>query len=130
MAGVTSPLFVYGTLRHKARRSRFGLLGAKATFVSRASTRGRLVDLGEYPGLIAACHPDDWVRGEVFALRDPAGTLARLDAYEGSAFRRSCAEVVLEGGQQLKAWVYLYTGVVPRGRMIASGDYLDPDETP
>lgn len=130
MTGLTSLLFVYGTLRQEARRSRFGLLGAKARFIGRARTRGRLFDLGEYPGLIAASHPDDWVRGEVYALSDPAGTLARLDAYEGPAFGRSCAEVVLDGGQQLGAWVYMYAGTIPRGRMIASGDYLDPDETP
>lgn len=127
MAGVTSRLFVYGTLRRECRHSRYGLLGTKAAFVARARMRGRLVDLGEYPGLVSARNSDDWVRGEVYALHDPARTLARLDAYEGSAFRRTCAEAVQDCGRKIRAWVYVYEGTIRRGRMIASGDYLDSD---
>jgi gamma-glutamylcyclotransferase (GGCT)/AIG2-like uncharacterized protein YtfP len=125
--GVTSRLFVYGTLRRDCRHGRPGLLGSKAEFVALARMRGRLADLGRYPGLVSACGSDDWVRGEVYALQDPVRTLARLDAYEGSAFRRICAEAVQDCGRKIRTWVYVYEGAVPRGRMIPSGDYLDPD---
>lgn len=125
--GVTSRLFVYGTLRRDCRHGRFELVGTNAEFVAPARMRGRLVDLGRYPGLVSPRGPDDWVRGEVYALHDPVHTLARLDAYEGSAFRRICAEAVQDCGRKIRTWVYVYEGPFPRGRMIASGDYLDPD---
>lgn len=122
-------LFVYGTLRKDSRNSRFDLLGTQARFLGRARMRGRLVDLGEYPGLIPPRNADDWVRGEVYALSDPGGTLSRLDEYEGCAaespvFRRNLGRAVFDSGRKLSAWVYVYTGVVPCKGFIASGDYL------
>lgn len=122
-------LFVYGTLRRDSRNSRFGLFGRQARFLGRARMRGRLVDLGEYPGLIPSGNTDDWVRGEVYALNDPGDTLLRLDEYEGcaaesSTFRRELGHAVLDSGRKLSVWVYVYTGAVPRKGLIASGDYL------
>jgi gamma-glutamylcyclotransferase (GGCT)/AIG2-like uncharacterized protein YtfP len=132
---MTNRLFVYGTLRQESRDSRLLLIGAKARLVDLARMRGRLVELGEYPGLVPARAADDWVRGEVYALHHPASTLARLDEYEGCAagttgasmFRRIIGEAVLDSGRRTRAWVYVYEGTILRKRVILSGDYLDPD---
>jgi gamma-glutamylcyclotransferase (GGCT)/AIG2-like uncharacterized protein YtfP len=128
-------LFVYGTLRRRGRGSRFTLLGPGARLIGLARMRGRLVDLGDYPGLVPPKNPEDWVRGEVYALPEPADTLRRLDEYEGCAdpvassagFRRIMAEAELDSGRMTRAWVYLYEGKSHRARFIASGDFLRPD---
>jgi gamma-glutamylcyclotransferase (GGCT)/AIG2-like uncharacterized protein YtfP len=128
-------LFVYGTLRRHGRGSRFGLLGSGVRQIGFARMRGRLVDLGDYPGLVPPKNPEDWVRGEVYVLAQPADTLRRLDEYEGCAepaarsagFRRLMGEAELDSGRTTWAWVYAYEGKILRARLIASGDYLHPD---
>lgn len=130
-------LFVYGTLRSDSQDSRFELIGLAARFVSRARMRGRLVDLGPYPGLIPPTSGDDRVCGQVYVLSNPGGTLARLDKYEGcapgtgeahGAFRRALGDAVLESGRKVSAWVYVYQGPVAGKNIIVSGDYLDRGE--
>ena len=72
-----------------------------------------------YPGATPSNGPNDWVRGEVFRLNQPAKTLAALDAYEGPQFGRAPQRVYLASGMTL-AWVYLYRGN-PTGTRIISG---------
>jgi gamma-glutamylcyclotransferase (GGCT)/AIG2-like uncharacterized protein YtfP len=133
----TNRLFVYGTLRSDSQDSQFDLIGLAGRFVSRARMRGRLVNLGQYPGLIPPRSTDDWVRGEVYVLRDPGGTLARLDRYEGCAsgtgrengsFRRALGDAVLESRRKVCTWVYVYEGPVSGKSIIVSGDYVDRGE--
>jgi gamma-glutamylcyclotransferase (GGCT)/AIG2-like uncharacterized protein YtfP len=130
---VTAPrIFVYGSLRRDAPGSRHELLGADAEFLGHGRVRGRLLDLGAYPGLVAAVTRADWVRGELHAIPD-GRALARLDAYEDydprrpeqSLFLRREAKVALDSGEVVAAWVYVYAGAAARGRRIVSGDYLD-----
>jgi gamma-glutamylcyclotransferase (GGCT)/AIG2-like uncharacterized protein YtfP len=130
---VTAPrLFVYGSLRRDVPRSRHELLGADAEFLGHGRVRGRLLDLGAYPGLVAAVAREEWVRGELHAIPSRRA-LARLDAYEDydprrperSLFLRREANVALDSGEVVAAWVYVYAGAVTRGRRIVSGDYLD-----
>lgn len=104
---MTDLLFVYGTLR-AACRSAMGceqrqILARESRLIGPGWVRGRLFDLGEYPGLVLA--PDhastdltsahragaqgadadarDHVFGDVIALTNPADSLFWLDAYEG-----------------------------------------------
>lgn len=130
---MTTPrLFVYGSLRRDAPGSRHELLGEAAEFLGHGRVRGRLLDLGAYPGLVAAVTRAEWVRGELHAIPGQRA-LARLDAYEDynprrperSLFLRREARVELDSGEVVAAWVYVYAGAVARGRRIASGDYLD-----
>jgi gamma-glutamylcyclotransferase (GGCT)/AIG2-like uncharacterized protein YtfP len=125
-------LFVYGSLRRDAPGGRSELLGAGAKFLGRGRVRGRLLDLGDYPGLVRAVTRDDRVRGELYSISGRR-TLAELDAYEDydprhpeqSLFLRRESRIELDSGETTTAWVYLYAGPVARGRRIASGDYLD-----
>ena len=130
---MTDRLFVYGTLRKDVPNSMFHLLAGEAKFVGRAHAQGRLLNLGEYPGLVPSGGSGSHVHGEVYALDDAARTLARLDEYERCGpsdpepheFERVEMEVVLESGKGVSAWVYLYTGSTTGKQEILSGDYSD-----
>jgi gamma-glutamylcyclotransferase (GGCT)/AIG2-like uncharacterized protein YtfP len=59
-------------------------------------------------------------------LHDPAASLASLDAYEGGEFERQVVTVLLDSGQAVEAWAYVYTRETQGRARIASGDYLAP----
>jgi gamma-glutamylcyclotransferase (GGCT)/AIG2-like uncharacterized protein YtfP len=118
-------LFVYGTLRRGAPMH--GLLERDVAWVGAARIRGRLYDLGPFPGLTDGGR-NDFVQGELYriAARDPAQLLDALDRYEGRAFSRVVREVEPAEGAALEAFVYLFAGSLRGRRRIASGDYLNP----
>jgi len=62
------------------------------------------------------------VTGEVYSVDD--ATLKRLDQLEGhpDAYRREQAEVVLEDGTELIAWIYFFD--TAEGNLVESGDFL------
>lgn len=93
-------------------------LGGEASFLGTARTRGRLIDLGKYPGLVIDDCAESFVGGDLFALHDPAAILASLDDYEGCGardmppfeFERRVIDALRENGSHTRAWVYAYTG--------------------
>lgn len=122
MTETVERLFVYGTLMRRHPRSMFHLLGDRARFLGDARTRGRLVDLGDYPGLVPSDDANAWVAGEVYEVRPSSGIWDRLDRYEGCAagtpepheFERVVRRVVLDSGEAVEAWVYLHVGASER----------------
>ena len=117
-------LFVYGTLQSDFTRNRFARrLQREGILMGRAKIPGRLYGLKRYPGLRPAQNAQDWVYGEVYRLLRPAATLAVLDAYEDSAYRRVLRTVILEDSRQIRCWVYLFSTPLPRHRQIASGSW-------
>lgn len=118
----TCCLFVYGTLRSGQPNS--PRLGG-ATLLGSGTVTGTLVNLGDYPGLVPG---DSVVVGELYRL--PTAALDRIDALEGydpddpdsSLFVRQEKSVVMESGQSLVAWTYLWPH--RGGESIASGDWL------
>ena len=130
---MTAPgLFVYGSLRRDVPGGRQDLLAAVAGFRGHGRVRGRLLDLGDYPGLVATVRRDEWVRGELYTLPGP-NALQALDRYEDydaarperSLFVRRMTTVRLDAGARARAWVYEYAGPSGRARRIPSGDYVD-----
>jgi gamma-glutamylcyclotransferase (GGCT)/AIG2-like uncharacterized protein YtfP len=117
-------LFVYGTLRRGAPMH--GLLEPGARFVGPARFRGRLYDLGAFPGVVASRRAADVVHGELFELTgpDPEAALDALDRYEGRFFHRVEVDVETAERGVERAWIYLYRGELARSRRIASGDFL------
>jgi|SRR6516165_437885 len=108
-------LFVYGTLRKGSSHPMAVFLARQARFVGEGKTRGRLLDLGSYPGMVEAASSDDWVDGDVFELIDAESTLAALDRYEGCdranpLYERRHTLVTLSTGVELAAWYYHYCG--------------------
>jgi gamma-glutamylcyclotransferase (GGCT)/AIG2-like uncharacterized protein YtfP len=124
--------FVYGTLmggesRHRYMK-RFGVLETKE-----ATTPGRLLHLGSYPGLVQPGHPDCRVRGEFVRLREPLAALEVLDKVEGfegfgrpgSLYERIWVQVAFAQPHQGFgwAWSYRYAGDCDRFPDIPSGNW-------
>jgi gamma-glutamylcyclotransferase (GGCT)/AIG2-like uncharacterized protein YtfP len=84
---------------------------------------GRLYGLKRYPGLRPPQSHDDWVSGEVYRLRLPVPTLETLDAYEASEYRRVRQLATLEGGLQVRCWVYVFWHPLARHRRVESGTW-------
>jgi len=112
-------LFVYGTLR--PGRAPREIADAVSTLepVGAGTVRGRMYDLGAYPGVVLGGDGSGEVHGEVFTVPD-AAILARLDAYEDyrpldpgrSLFLRVQTAVMLASGAREVCWIYVYNGAV------------------
>ncbi len=100
-------LFAYGTLGPAGPEE-----VARRGWVTDA-IRGRLYDLGPYPGVVDVDDPGaGWVEGDVRPV-DRRELLESLDSYEGVAeglFRRVVATT--RGGRRV--WVYLYARPLPQ----------------
>lgn len=110
-------LFAYGTLMRGY--DLHAVLARGATAAGTATARGRLLDLGRYPGLIEGAGR---VHGEIYRLDDPE-LLPALDREEGYNFERRRAVVTLAGGRRVRAWLYRYRGPRQRAIPIPDGDY-------
>lgn len=138
-------LFVYGTLMaaagaHAMGRSQRERLQRESISLGPASVPGRLYDLGRYPGLVDDDGAATRVCGELVLLRDPAASLAWLDAYEGltgsgaavvdadraveggapDEYRRVERLVTCADGRTCTAWLYRYV-LDPAGRLPLPG---------
>ena len=123
-------LFVYGTLRRGEERHDV-LERLRAQPLGTGMVRGRLFDLGQYPGARPSEKSGARLAGEIYRLANPTRDLRILDSIEGfnparpkaGLFRRESAEVALAGGRWLYSWVYWLNGYRGPMRLIPSGDY-------
>ena len=123
------PLFVYGTLRPFVRIPMARWLTEAGVHLGTARTRGRLYDLGPYPGLVRARCRGDWVVGDLYRLTAPRAAFKVLDRYEGGPrgrgfprfARRRCA--VEWRGRRIAAWTYVYQPPIFSPHRVPSGDY-------
>ncbi|HEY8782324.1 MAG TPA: gamma-glutamylcyclotransferase family protein [Mucilaginibacter sp.] len=127
----SSYLFVYGTLLDESNP--FGaFLKECCSFYKKGKFKGKLFDLGEYPGAILGDGADHFVYGSIFLMNDPVETLKMLDDYEGfgnsqpqpNEFIRELAKVET-GDETLNCWAYLYNLPVEGHWHIESGDYRE-----
>ena len=143
-------LFVYGTLLSGLRED--WRKKVRAELVGEGTIKGRLYDLGDYPGVrLAGGRSAKFVRGELYRLGDPERATRILDQYEHyfpvapekSLFIRELVMVTLLGrpsepralasvpggtladGNKRRAWTYLYNRPVDHARLIPSGSYRD-----
>ena len=65
---MTHHLFVYGTLSPRHAPLEIAATVRRLRPVGQASVRGRLYDLGEYPGAVLSEKSRSVIRGEVFEL--------------------------------------------------------------
>lgn len=115
-------VFVYGTLRRGGSND-FRM--ANARFVAEGEVRGRLYRIDWYPGFVADENAGPVV-GDIFMV--DAETIAALDEFEGSEYRRVKIEVEVrdEAGAVSKeqAWIWEWLGATSESQRIAGGDWL------
>lgn len=118
-------VFVYGTLKRGQDHHDF-LAGQSFRGEARTVPGYRLVDLGEYPGLLPYPSDQDGVTGEVWWVDD--ATLARLDELEGlneGLYRRERIPLLPPfAGETVLTYVYAWgtTG----GPHIPGGTWIGP----
>ena len=122
---------MYGTLLGGRRPAAIARAAARLAALGPATVRGRLYDLGEYPGLVLDPAADE-VHGTILTVPDD-GVLAALDAYEGfepghpdrSLFVRTRVEATLGDGQAHECFVYVYNRDPAGAPRIVDGRYRD-----
>jgi gamma-glutamylcyclotransferase (GGCT)/AIG2-like uncharacterized protein YtfP len=100
------------------------LLEQQAALIGFGTFRGKLFDLGRYPGTTPSGVSTDRVIGEVYQLNTSQAALGILDQYEGQRFKRKRVAIALDNGKIVTAWIYLYKGAVKHRKLIPSGDYV------
>jgi gamma-glutamylcyclotransferase (GGCT)/AIG2-like uncharacterized protein YtfP len=123
-------LFVYGTLLDDSNEFA-AYMKHNCSFYSKGKFKGRLYDLGEYPGTVADEDYLNYVYGSIYKLNSPTA-LKHLDAYEGfgpdeeqpNLFIRKMLDVETNSGL-MNCWVYLYNLSADDFRLIESGDYVE-----
>jgi len=120
-------VFVYGTLRSAGAAGH--LLAAITTRTASAVLPGYALFGRNQPYPFVAPRKGSEVRGEVVWLepRTAASTLAELDHYEGTEYRRTSAVVELVGGDRVVAflWEAAGAGLLAEHERIVSGDWFD-----
>ena len=116
-AAVLKPvrLFVYGTLRPGLAQGRLAAQVKALRHLGSARVRGRLLDLGAYPGAVLDAGAAGEIVGELLEVTQ-ADLLAALDAYEGfdplrpqdSLFVRTEATARCEDGRETRCQIYVY----------------------
>lgn len=121
-------LFVYGSLLDK--QNEFGAyLNANCTFYAEGRFRGKLYDIGEYPGAILA-DVNNYVHGKIYRVNDAKQVFKQLDYYEGfgpeeaqpNLFTRELLTIEVVN-ETVECWMYLYNLPVDGLRLIESGIY-------
>ena len=123
----TEYLFVYGTLKRGGKSHGQLVRKRGVRFVGAARIRGELYKLdGEsFPGAIQTAAGDSFVKGHLFALRDPEETLASLDEFEGVSeglFRRELVNAWIRR-RRMKAWAYFYARPLMGASLVPTGMY-------
>ena len=114
-------VFVYGTLRRGGSND-FRM--ADSRFVVEGKVRGKLLRIDWYPGIVVDENAGPVV-GEVFMVS--AETIAALDEFEGSEYRRvKIAVEWVDAGESFtaEAWIWEWLGETREDQCIASGDWL------
>ena len=127
-------VFVYGSLRSGFQSTAYEYISRYFNFFGEAKVKGKLFDLGEYPGAVPT-QDDSFIRGELYIVKNEnefSWAIAQLDDYEGvlvepnekPLYRREIADIYVNDAI-VPAWIYWYNGDVSDKPVISSGDILD-----
>ncbi|HZI52173.1 MAG TPA: gamma-glutamylcyclotransferase family protein [Chitinophagaceae bacterium] len=127
-------VFVYGSLRSGFQSTAYEYISRYFNFFGDAKVKGKLFDLGEYPGAVPT-QEDTFIRGELYIVKNEnefSWAIAQLDDYEGvlvepnekPLYRREIADIYVNDAI-VPAWIYWYNGNVSDKPVISSGDILD-----
>ena len=122
-------LFVYGTLLDKDNEYAL-YLKDQSSFYAEGRVKGKLYDIGEYPGAVLTGNNSGYVYGVILKLGNVKEVLRRVDEYEGygegetwpNEFVRVATMVETSKGD-IDCWIYLYNFPVINLPHITSGKY-------
>lgn len=119
-------LIVYGTLMRGGSRHHL-LSGSETEFLAEGKIQAELFRLpgADYPGAVPTTKSGRYVHGEIYALKNSAPLLARLDEEEGcdeGLFCRQLVEVIAQG-KNLGAWTYFYAKSTAGAELIPNGKF-------
>ena len=126
---MTELLFVYGTLLPGMEPPAMSNLVRQFTLLGPATIRGRLYDIGPYPGVLL--DDDGIVRGQLVQV--PSLDLwQRLDRYEAcplpnsadGLFRRVTTKATRDGASPIECWVYVYNRDLTGATLVEGGCWL------
>ena len=126
LTGRDSLLFVYGTLRPFVDIPMAKWLRRAAHYVGPATMRGRLYDLGAYPGPARSARSRRFRRRRPVSRRAKSGacsTATSAVARGKARFVRARCVVRSLARRRKTAWVYRYCYAVVGAARISSGDY-------
>ena len=126
---VLNRIFVYGTLMKDESRY-LAIKNADFEFINGAFTKGKLLHLNDYPGLIF--DDKDQVSGELYQCDNINKRLSEIDQiegfhgyqYDGSLFNRVILKVEIKG-EFVWSWAYYFNG--KGGIEIPSGNWHERD---
>ena len=125
-------LFVYGTLRKGFSLLIPEKIAADIEWVGYSSVKGKLYDIGKYPGAVPDDSGDMFITGEIIKIKAPVTVFEFLDNYEdyddedlqASEYCRKKEWFSLEGGVRIEAWIYWYNFPVNNKKRIEENDYI------
>ena len=123
-------LFLYGTLLPVESPEEVADSVGDLRRIGPARIRGRLYDLGDYPGAIFDPASTTWIHGEIFEIPDNA-VLQAIDRYEEfddsnprtSLFIRTRVPARLRDGHDVESWAYLYNRDPGDAPLVTGGSY-------
>jgi gamma-glutamylcyclotransferase (GGCT)/AIG2-like uncharacterized protein YtfP len=125
-------LFLYGTLLPGEAPKEIAGIVSRFRRLGPAQVRGKLYDLGEFPGAVLDSSSRTMIHGELVVL--PAGekALEALDRYEEfdpsdlqkSLFVRKKAKIQMANGSSREGWIYVYNRHPGKAKRVRGGDYL------
>ena len=118
-------IVLYGSLMQRLKNRDQLNLAQSLNFHGQCKLKGRLYDLGAYPGLVL--NKEDIIYGELYKIVHPKA-LNILDEYErfddndssNSLYIRRCIQLVHPKQQ---AWVYVYNGDTSKKKRVESGSW-------
>lgn len=128
---MTEYLFIYGTLLPSEADDEIARIVKRLRRIGAAHVRGRLYNLGEYPGGVIDLSANTTIRGELVELPADKAILDALDRYEEfdpsrpqeSLFVRKKAKISLANGRKVEGWMYVYNRNPGNAPVIRGGNY-------
>jgi gamma-glutamylcyclotransferase (GGCT)/AIG2-like uncharacterized protein YtfP len=118
-------LFVYGTLLKQFDNEVLRPLKAQLQLAGQGLLKGKLYDLGQYPGYVEDALATGTVKGEVYHIEDAETVFSALDKYEGIEYSRKKKLVRLGDNKNIRCWVYVYQQKISaEHKRIMNGDYI------
>ncbi len=124
-------LFVYGSLLN-ADNEFAVYLNNSASLFSTGKIKGKLYDIGDYPGAVIDPNENYEIKGSIYKLNNPPDALKILDDYEGFGDGRAQPNLFVRKflpvetiNRTVYCWVYLYNLPVDGLPEIKTGDYID-----